>query len=302
MEFYVVDPKDRGFDEWAEKVRTFLAEAELPYEETEGGLYYLGDDVATPWHEDSLLFVAKGEEGGVVEVRDVDKNFYVFTADLSMFGDRELEEGIGYHARTPTSVYGFKWGNAKSSRFHLGPSSEVSYLCQGDDADYPPVLNLEEAWLLLFRVMKWLGSSLSRMQDLQGVRAEKITLDFIVEATFSHPASLDALNEILAEEEGYERSKKGLRATFRDRDAAWISRFVAELPTDLDDFGDVLFRVVWRGQVDGKQHEITYCGIERRNLRPFVQMPLHATSKSFVDKIRTAFKGHRIDRQEYLIG
>jgi hypothetical protein len=301
MEFYVVDPKDRDFGGWTNEVRSFLVEKDLPFVETGGALYFLGDDIATPWHEDSVVFKVEGEEGGIIEVRDSDRAFYVYTDDFKLLDDRDFRESVGYRPHSPDSLYGFKWGNEKGCRFHLGPAKGVSYLCGDEETDHPPQLSIGESWMLLFSTMRWIGGSMSRLQDLKGFRAEKITLDFSVDVAFKHPASLDALNELLSEEEGYERTKKTLRATFRDRDASWIKRFIEDLPTDPADFGEAQFRVIWRGTVNGKDREITYCGLERRNLRPFVQMPLHATSKSFLDHARTAFKGHRIDRQEYLL-
>jgi len=128
---------------------------------------------------------------------------------------------------------------------------------------------------------------------------ERAYLDFEVQVSFKHPASLDVLNELLASEEGYERSRNGLRATFRERDLNWIRDFVSLLPEDMDDFDEALFRAAWRGLSDGEEKEVFYVGVERRKLRPFVQLPVHRTSKKLIDKVRTFFKGHRIDRQDY---
>ena len=115
---------------------------------------------------------------------------------------------------------------------------------------------------------------------------------------FEHRASLEALFEILVDEDGYERTKSGLRGVFRDRDVAWVQRFVS-LPTSPDQFDKAFFRAVWRGLAEGENKEVYYIGVERRNLKPFVQLPLQRTSKTFMEKFRAHFKGHRIDRQEY---
>lgn len=300
MEFYVVDPKELDFSQWVEHIRAFCEEYGLPYTETEGGLYFLGDDIASPWHEDSVLFQIDGEDGGIIEVRASDENFYVFTDDLSHFDRREMREAMGYEASPPGVIYGFRSGNKKGCRFHHGPIDSISFLVREEEADYPPMLELPEVWRLFFRTVRFLQHNLSRVQDLRGRRAERVTFDFEVDLTFDHVASLDALSEILAEEQGYERHKSSLRATFRDRDIEFIEKFVSELPPEAEDFQAVLVRAVWRGQLDGEEYEIMHAGVERRQLRPFVQMPLHRSSKAMVDAMRTYLKGHRIDRQEYL--
>lgn len=323
MEFYVVDPKDSDYQGWASRIRTFLAEQQFDYTEAVGELYYLGDDIAAPWDEQSILFTIEGDEGGVIELRDTDRHFYAFADDLDLFDAREVREAVGYSGdRQVGAVYGFEWNNAKGCRFHLGPwksggeeakdkskgkdddtheSEGCSFFTDASTGDYPPVLPLEDVWALFFRSIYWLGNNTSRLQDLKNINVDKVYMDFVAEVEFAHPASLDGLNELLAEEEGYERTRAGLRATFRDRDLAWIQRFVSLLPTEEEDFDKALFRAVWRGACQGEEREVFYVGVERRNLRPFIQLPYHRTSKGLLERFRTHFKGHRIDRQEYNI-
>lgn len=298
MEFYVVDPKDHSYDEWTERVRAFLREEALSYEEARGELYYLNDDIAAAWEEDSILFTIDGDEGGVIELRDIDRNFYVFADDLDLFDPREVRDSTGYVVRSMGTVYGFEWNNTKGCRFHLGPTTGSRFFSEVD-SDFPPVMPPEDVWALFFRTVYWLSNNTSRLQDLKKINVEKVYMDFEVQVEFSHPASLDGLNELLAEEEGYERSRAGLRATFRDRDLAWIQRFVSLLPTEEEDFEKALFRAVWRGMCQGEEREVFYVGVERRNLRPFIQMPYHRTTKRLLERFRAAFRGHRIDRQEY---
>jgi hypothetical protein len=55
-------------------------------------------------------------------------------------------------------------------------------------------------------------------------------------------------------------------------------------------------RAVWRSSAnpksgENKPGEVFYVGLERRNLRPFIQMPVHRTSKELVEKFKVAFKG-----------
>jgi hypothetical protein len=126
-------------------------------------------------------------------------------------------------------------------------------------------------------------------------------MDFEVEVGFTHVAARDALNAILSQEDGFERTKDGLRARFRDRDLTWIRRFVSLLPPEADDYTRAFFRTVWRGDTPKGEREVFYTGIERRELRPFIQMPVQRTSKALLDRFRKFFKGHRIDRQEYYI-
>ncbi len=303
MEFFVVDPKTSTFDDWAVRIRSFLAEESLEYTEADGGLYYIGDDIAAPWDENSILFTVEDESEklGVIELRDVDRHFYTFTDDLDIFDEQEVVDAVGQHARPAGTLYGFRWNNTNGCRFHIGPSLGFHFLCEDEDTDYPPVLELEEVWTTFFRVVHWLGNSTSRIQDLKGIHVEKVHMDFEVEVGFTHPASRDALNEILSQEEGYERTKDGLRARFRDRDIGWIREFVSLLPPEEEDYTRAFFRAVWRGMTPKGEREVFYAGIERRELRPFIQLPVHRTSKQLMDKFRKFFKGHRIDRQEYYI-
>ncbi|MSP71356.1 MAG: hypothetical protein EXR76_04045 [Myxococcales bacterium] len=301
MEFFVVDPKDFTFAEWTAKVRDFLKEDKLKYSEEEGELYYQGDDIAAAWDESTVLFKVRGTAPGLIEVRDSDRHFYVFTDDLDIFEDKEVKDAVGMSSRRAGALYGFTWQNTKGCRFHLGPANNFYYFYDEDEADYPPVLPIEDAWMLFFRSVQWISDNVSRIQDLRGVKIEDVNLDLDVDLTFAHSSSLDALTEVLVEEEGYERTKTGLRATFRDRDIGWVQRFVSVLPRDKADFEHAFVRACWRGTVGGKPGELFFVGIERRNLRPFIQMPVHRTSKELVEKFKVFFKGHRIDRQEYYL-
>ena len=78
---------------------------------------------------------------------------------------------------------------------------------------------------------------------------------------------------------------------------AWIQRFVSQAQTRPEDFERAFFAPA--GACEGEEREVYYIGVERRQLKPFVQLPLHRTSKEFITKFRAHFKGHRIDRQEY---
>ena len=71
------------------------------------------------------------------------------------------------------------------------------------------------------------------------------------------------------------------------------------LPTDEDDFNVAFFRAVWRGLENGSDTEVFHVGVEKRRLKPFVQLPVQRSSKQFVDLFKEHFAGFRIDRQEY---
>ena len=62
MEFYVVDPKGNDFEIWVQEIRDFLSNESLKHSEASGELYYLGDDIAAPWDENSILFTVASEE------------------------------------------------------------------------------------------------------------------------------------------------------------------------------------------------------------------------------------------------
>ncbi|MEZ4469503.1 MAG: hypothetical protein R3F60_01625 [bacterium] len=303
MEFYVVDPKDYDFSEWAKRIREFLKEEKMEFTEEDGGLYYIGDDVATPWAENSLLFtVEDDDQGGVIELRDVDTNFYTFSDDLSLFEDREVKEAVGLIARSPRALYGFRSNDTVGCRFHRGPSRNLHFFCEDQEADYPHAMALEDVWSLFFRVVNWLSGSTSRIQDFKGINVEKVHLDFEVEVEFTHPSCLDPLLEILADEDNPDvRTRSGLRGLFHDRDLTWIRRFVKALPPEEEYFESAIIRAKWWGTANGERVDIFNAGVERRELRPFIQIPVHRTAKELVDKFRAHFKGHRIDRQEYYL-
>lgn len=301
MEFYVVDPKQLSFNDWTIRIREFLNDEGLAFKEEDGELYYRGDDIAAAWDENSVLFTVEGDAPGMIELRDADRSFYVFSDDLTLFDDSEVNESVGMKSRPAGALYGFGWNDQKSCRFHQGPAAGFHYFYDDEEADYPPDLALDEVWSLFFRALEWTSENISRIQDMKGISVEDANLAFEVEVTFRHPASLDALNEILAEEDGYERTKNGLRARFSNRNVGWLKQFVALLPPEMADYDRAFFRAVWAGMAGGTRKELFYTGVERRNLRPFVQLPVHRTTKQLMERFRTYFKGHRIDRQEYYL-
>ena len=115
-----------------------------------------------------------GDDGGVVEVRDIDRNFYVFSDDLDLFDEREVRDSIGYRGATMGVLYGFDWNSDKGCRFHAGPSIGNRYFCFGHDTDVPPALHLEDVWAQFFRALYWIGGNTSRLQDLKGINVEKV--------------------------------------------------------------------------------------------------------------------------------
>lgn len=300
MEFYVVDPKNKDFSEWAAKIKAFLEEEGLSYTVSEGDLYYIGDDIVTPWHEDSLLFKISAPLEGFIEVRDEDRNFYLLSEPLDLFQDGEVVQSLGYRPHPEKVVYGFQTNSQKSCRFHRGPITDVNFFC-GEEDDFPPILRLNQVLSLFNELINFINNNTARIQDVKKINLEKINIDLEVDLTFKHPASLDALNELLVEEEGYDRSKTSLQAVFQQRDPTWIQRFLNELPTFADDYQEAMIKAVWRGKINGKPKDLFYCGVERRQLNPFVQLPLHCTDKTLVEKLRKFIKGHRIDRQEYYL-
>ena len=127
MEFYVVDPKNLDFSTWTDRVRDFLSDESSSFTESTGEVFYLGDDIAVPWDEDSVLFSVGGEEGGVVEVRDADEHFYVFIDDLDLFDEKEIKDSIGYRGMSMGPLFGFRWNDQGTCRFHTGhPSVTVT--------------------------------------------------------------------------------------------------------------------------------------------------------------------------------
>ena len=201
MEFYVVDPKTDTYEAWQTRIRQFLSDESFSFTESPGELYFVGDDIAVPWDEESILFTIPGDDGGVIELRGTDNNFYVFADDLDLFDEKEVRDSVGFIGRTMGALFGFEWASKGSCRFHKGPSFGCNYFCVDDKTDVPPQLHLEDVWAQFFRSVYWLGGNTSRLQDLKGINVEKVYLDFEVDVSFTHPASLESLFEILVDED-----------------------------------------------------------------------------------------------------
>ncbi len=303
MEFYVIDPKEFTYSQWMKKIRDFLDEAGLKYETTPGGLYYLGDDIAEPWSEESFLFKITDERApGIIELRDGDNAVYAYADDLTIFDGPDIKEALGCTPRRARAVFGFEHMSLKGKeacRFQPGPSPGLCFLCAQDD-EFPQHLTMQEVWNLVFKMIYWIGNNLNRVQDLNQVSTDKISIDFEVNLSFVHSSSMDALNEILAQEDGYERQKNSIRATFRERTIPFLREFTSLLPTDQDEFEKLLCRAVWRCEdQDNKRHDLFFVGAERRHLAPFIQLPVQATSRQLIEDLRAYLKGHRIDKRDH---
>ena len=263
----------------------------MSFTESTGDLYYVGDDVAVAWDEASVLFTVDGDDGGVVEVRDIDRNFTfsLTTSICSMSRGSHLSATAGQRWASSTGLIGI----ATKVRFHAGPSIGNRYFCFGHDTDVPPALHLEDVWAQFFRALYWIGGNVS-----SGLRASTLRRFFsILMSLTSVQLLLRRCLKSWLTKMGM-NVPSGLRAVFRD-EMLQVNNFVSLLPTSPDQFDKAFFRAVWRGLAEGENKEVYYIGVERRNLKPFVQLPLQRTSKTFMEKFRAHFKGHRIDRQEY---
>ncbi len=300
MEFYIVDPKDLSFSDWSQKIKELLESEKLEYTAIPGGLSFINDDVAEPWNEESLLFKVTDERSkGEIELRAEDNHFYIVSDDLTIFENSDFKDVIGYRPHRAGAVFGFEFLSQKGCRFHSGPSKGACFLCDPDE-DFPPQLELPAIWNLLIKCIYWIASNINRVQDIKKITSDKLMLDFDVDVSFTHPASLDALSELLKEDDGYDAKRTSLRATFKEREISFIREFANLLPQDPESYDRASFKAVWRCEdINGKKHELFHIGIERRNLRPFVQIPLQASDKKLVELIRNNFKGHRIDKQEH---
>ncbi len=300
MEFYVVDPKTGSYQEWNRRIGEFLKEQNLKHQVIEGGLYYIGDDIAVPWNEASMLYTVEGEYEGVIEVRDSDNEFYIHASNMEFIDETEFQSRLGYRICPSGVIYGFTKNDQKGCRFHTGPSKGLSFFCE-EDLEVPKPLPLKNLWNLFFTLIRYLNNNISRIQDLKKFHLDKLQMDFEVSLSFPHAASLDMLTEILADEQGYERSRNKLQAIFKKRELDWVQHFVSLLPTDQEDFSELCFRAIWQGKNGKENVELISVGVERRLLKPFIQLPLHRTSKRLMELFRAHFRGHRIDRQEYCL-
>ena len=160
------------------------------------------------------------------------------------------------------------------------PRSTYHHLCDNDDSDIPPVPAVGRRLGSIFRAIYWLGGNTSRLQDLKGVSVEKIFLDFEVNLDFTHPASLDNLFELLLDESGFERTKTGLELH------SWTEILLGSSaseaccrPRKKLTSKVAFFRAVWRGLESGTDAEVFHVGVEKRRLKPFIQMPVQRSSK-----------------------
>ena len=84
-----------------------------------------------------MLFSVDGDEGGLIEVRDRDENFYVFIDDLDLFDEREVTDSIGSRAFGWDHSTDFVGIAAVVVVSMQGPQSAI-YFCKDDERDVPP--------------------------------------------------------------------------------------------------------------------------------------------------------------------
>ena len=137
MEFDVIDPKDHGFEDWICKVETFL-EQFPEYDKREGELYFVRDDIAEPWREESIVYEVDGEDGGVIEVRSEDQQIYIFVEEFAGRNLKETKDISSFQVHSPGSVYGFTQQSASQSRFHEGPIENSYFIYPGGKLEHSP--------------------------------------------------------------------------------------------------------------------------------------------------------------------
>jgi hypothetical protein len=312
MEFEVIEPKDHTFDEWLQKIEGFLSAYRTHErrggerwlcETREGEIFFTQDDIADAWGEESLLYVVKGEQGGVIEARGPDTQLYMFTEDFAGRNLRDLKDGGPIHITRPSCAYGFEHNSLQLSKIHSGPIEGVYFLHLGEAEEYPLPTSYERLWGGgLLQVTQWVHNQVSRIQEQkQIINAEGTHNLLTLKATFSHPLMVTQLleavrsrNAIKAREQGYVHIELMNPTTDHLRDIC------ARMPSDPEYYHKLSLKMSWGVDVVGVgRQEITYVGAEKRHMKPLIQIPTLSSSRAFRDACREYFSQYRVLRHEH---
>lgn len=304
MIFDVIDPKEHSFNEWIDKVESFLDSYGQTYERQDGELYFTQDDIAEPWQEESIVYKVDGPEGGVIELRGCDEGFYMFTEDFAGRNLKDTKDGHQFNLVAPTSVYGFTHNSLDKSRFHHGPTHGVYFLYQGDRAECPQATTLERLWGgLLLKATYWIHNQVGRFQDQKQIQeVEQTQYRLELEVEFTHKASVNlVIDKIHNRTSIKERNDKRLTLAWRSPTFEQLRELFEGMPSEAQQYAHLKLRVIWEAHfLEGEAKEITYIGAEKRALKPMIHLPKNRTSKVFKEAFKNHFKGYRIDKQEYL--
>lgn len=304
MIFDVVDPKEHTFDEWITKVEEFLQHYP-EFERKEGDLYFTQDDVVDPWGEDSILYTVPGEEGGKIELRDGDDKVYLFVEEFAGRNLKDSKEGSQFHLCAPTTIYGFSHNSLGSSRFHEGPIHGVYFLYQGERAEYPQPITFERLWGgALFKAIYWINAQTNRLQD-QKIKGEvdQVKQRFDLSVKFTHPALVNLVLEKIPNRMAIKEWGEGaLNISWESPTLDQLKEFFECMPVEEASYEHLQMRLVWEASFeDAPPQEVTYLGVEKRKLKPFIHIPRIRSSKTFREHFKSHFKGYRVDRHDYLI-
>jgi hypothetical protein len=307
MEFDVIDPKDHSFDDWIHKIETFLNSYPeyQDYSVNEGELYFTRDDIADPWGEESMMYVIPGESGGLIELRGVDRDIYLFAEEFAGRNLKDSKEGNQFQFKNPTAVYGFDHNSLGKSRFHKGPIKGVYFLHQGDLANHPQSTPAARLWGgVLSQAIQWIHNQVSRFQELKELNeSEGPANTFELDVTFAHPASVGlVLEKIRFRQSIKERERKRIRIVLENPAFDTLRDLFDVMPCEDDQYETLKLKMVWGiEKPDGERSVVTYMGAERRFLKPLIHLPRQRCAKEFRERFREHFKGYRVDRQEYLL-
>ena len=305
MEFDVIDPKSHSFDEWMEKVEGFLHTHYPNFTLSEGELYYTRDDIAEPWQEESVIYRVAGEEGGLIELRGIDQEVYMFADSFAGRNLKAAKDGNTFHLTCPATVYGFQHNSMSRSRFHRGPIQDIYFLHQGEISDYPLPTPIHRLWGgSLLQSILWVHNQVGRFQELKRIFECEGTRNFFeMDVRFVHPASVNLiLEQIRSRHSIKERERKRIRIYIENPSFDALRELFEVMPEEEKDYEELKLRMVWGVDlIDESTEMITYIGAEKRKLRPLVHLPRQKCAKRFRDLFREYFRGYRVDRQEYLL-
>ena len=146
------------------------------------------------------------------------------------------------------------------------------------------------------------SNQVSRIQEQkQIINAEGTHNLLTLKATFSHPLMVTQLleavrsrNAIKAREQGYVHIELMNPTTDHLRDIC------ARMPSDPEYYHKLSLKMSWGVDVVGVgRQDITYVGVEKRHMKPLIQIPTLSSSRAFRDACREYFSQYCVLRHEH---
>jgi hypothetical protein len=310
MEFYIIDPKDESFEIWIAKIKAFLGQNYPQYQEKQNEFYFTDKSIATPWFEEICVFEVPGEEGGVLEVRDEDQGIYLFTDQFTARNLKVTKDVNQFHFHIPDMVYGFEQASLDLNRFHLGPIHQVQFMYQGEEKLFPTPYTPQKLWKQGFPMAyQLIQGQLHRLQEFRKYQTEKVFSIFDISFKFAHPSLLQRLKDHFKSRFWDQSDKSTATIKLENPTLEQLQELFEWMPNESNAYEKLQAKLSWQAHLsnhpknEGKNKEqavmISNLYFEKRALKPFIQIPILRSSKSFHEKCFQEFKGYRIYRHTY---